>query len=57
MIDLYQGYDYVDKVLTLTEGAYKVKDINAIIQQTLPNEEIKLVDNQGSGKCNIFLKQ
>ena len=31
--------------------------INAIIQQKVPNESIKLVVDQGSARCKIFLKQ
>ena len=45
------------KTLTLTEGAYEVNHINAIIQQKVPNESIKLVVDQGSARCKIFLKQ
>ena len=56
-IDLNQGYNYVDRVITFTEGAYEVNNINAIIQQKIPNESIKLVIDQGSARCKIFLKQ
>ena len=45
------------KTLTFTEGAYKVNHINAIIQQKVPNESIKLVIDQGSARCKIVLKQ
>ena len=53
------------KTLTITEGAYEVNNINAIIQQKLnartegsiPNESIKLVIDQRSARCKIFLKQ
>ena len=43
--------------MTFTEGSYEVKDINAIIQQKVPNESIKLVVDQGSARCKMFLKQ
>ena len=45
------------KTLTMTEGAYEIRDINAIIIQTIPNESIKLVIDQGSARCKIFFKQ
>ena len=45
------------KTLTFIEGAYEVKDINANLQLKIPNESIKLVVDQGSAKCKIFLKQ
>ena len=45
------------RILTFTEGAYKVNHINSIIQQEVPNESIKLVVDQGSAKCKIFLQQ
>ena len=45
------------RTLTLTEGAYEVNHINAIIQQKVLNESIKLVVDQGSARCKIFLKQ
>ena len=45
------------KTLTFTKGAYKVNNINAIIQQKVPNESIKLVVDQDSARCKIFLKQ
>ena len=45
------------KTLTFTEGAYKVKDINANLQLKIPNESIKLIVDQGTGRCKIFLKQ
>ena len=45
------------KTLTFTEGAYEVNHINAIIQQKVPNESIKLVVDIGSAWCKIFLKQ
>ena len=57
MIDINQGYDYIDKVITFTENAYEVNHINAIIQQKTPNESIKLIIDQGSARCKIFLKQ
>ena len=44
------------KILTFTKGSYEVKDINAIIQQKVPNESIKLVVDQGSARCKIFFK-
>ena len=45
------------KTLTLTKCFYNVKNINAILQQKIPNEAIKLVADQGSAKCQIILKQ
>ena len=45
------------RTLTFTEGAYKVNHIIAIIQQKVPNESIKLVVDQVSARCKIFLKQ
>ena len=45
------------KTLTFTEGAYEVKDINVNLQLKLPNESIKLIVDQGTGRCRIFLKQ
>ena len=45
------------KTIAITEGAYEVKDINAILQQRNPNESIRLVVEQGSARCKIFLKQ
>ena len=45
------------KTLTFTESAYDVNYINAIIQQKVLNESIKLVVDQGSARCKIFLKQ
>ena len=57
VIDLNQGYDYVDKVIIFTEASYEVKDINANLQLKIPNESIKLIVDQGSGRCRIILKQ
>ena len=57
VIDINQGYDYKDKVKTFTEGANEVNNINAIIQRKIPNESIKLVIDQESAKCKIFIKQ
>ena len=45
------------RTLTFTVYAYEVNNINAIIQQKVPNESIKLVVDQGSAKYKIFLKQ
>ena len=45
------------RILTFTKGAYEVNYINAIIQQNVPNESIKIVVDQGSARCKIFLKQ
>ena len=45
------------KTLTFIEGAYEVKDINANLQLKIPNESIKLVVDQGTGRCRIVLKQ
>ena len=56
-IDLNQGYYYVDKIILFTEGSYEVNHINAIIQQKIPNQSIKLVIDQESARCKIFLKQ
>ena len=56
MININQGYDYIDKVIPFTKGAYEVNHINAIIQQQIPNESIKVVVDQGSARCKIFLK-
>ena len=53
-IDLNQGYEYVDKVITFTESSYKAKDINANLQLKIPNESIKLVVDQGTGRCESF---
>ena len=57
VIDINQGYDYIYKVITFTEVAYEVNHINAIIQQKIPNESIKLVIHQSSAWCKIVLKQ
>ena len=57
VIDINHGYDFIDKVITLTEGAYKFNHINAIIEQKIPNESIKLVVDQASSRCKILLKQ
>ena len=54
MIDINKGYDYIDKTITFTEGAYKVNHINAIIQQKIYNESIKLVVDKGSARCKII---
>ena len=43
--------------MTLTEGAYEVIHIDAIVQKKVPNESIKLVVYKGSAKCKNFLKQ
>ena len=51
MIDINQGFDYIDKVVTFTEGAYEGNHINAIIQQKIPNESIKLVIDQTFARC------
>ena len=40
---LYYLENDVPKVITFTEGAYEVKDINAHIQFKVPNESIKLI--------------
>ena len=45
------------RTLTFTEGAYEVNHINAIIQQKVSNESIKLVVDQGSARCKIVLNQ
>ena len=45
------------KVITFTEGAYEVKDINAHIQFKVLNQSIKLIVDQGSGRCKVFLQQ
>ena len=42
------------KTLTFTEGAYGVRDINANLQLKIPNESIKLIVDQGTGRCKIF---
>ena len=34
-----------------------MNNINAIIQQKVPNKSIKLVVDQGSARCKIFLKK
>ena len=44
-------------MLTLTDNAYEVKDINAIIAQKLPNTSINLVVDHRSARCKIVLKQ
>ena len=38
-----------------TENAYEVKDINVNLQLKLPNESIKLIVDQGTGRCRIFV--
>ena len=45
------------KTLTFTEGAYEIRDINTNLQFKIPNESIKLIVDQGTGRCKIFLKQ
>ena len=45
------------KTLTITKGAYEGNRINAIIQQKVPNEYIKLVVDHSSARCKIYLKQ
>ena len=45
------------KVITFTKGAYEVKDINAHIQFNFRKESIKLIVDQGSGRCKVFLNQ
>ena len=45
------------KIITFTKGAYEVTNINTNLQLTIPNESIKLVIDQGSARCKIFLKQ
>ena len=47
----------VHKEITFAEGAYEVKDNNAYIQFKVPNKSIKLIVDQGFGKCKVFLKQ
>ena len=53
----YYFENYVLKTLTITEGAYEIRDINANLQLKIQNECIKLVIDQGSARCKIFLKQ
>ena len=53
------------KIITFTEGAYEVKDINVNLQLKLTNKSnesgldspIELIVDQGTGRCWIFLKQ
>ena len=45
------------KTQTFIKGAYEVKDSNANLQLKMPNESIKLVVDQGTGRCWIVLKQ
>ena len=53
------------KTLSFTECAYEVKDINVNLQIKLPNKSnetkldspIKLIVDQGTGRCRIILKQ
>ena len=47
----------VPKVITFTKGAYEVKYINAHIQFKVQNESIKLIVDQGFGRCKVVLKQ
>ena len=47
----------VSKAITFTEGAYEVQDINVHIQFKVPHESIKLIVDQGSRRCKVFLKQ
>ena len=58
--DINDKFYYIEnsepKVITFTEGAYEVEDINAQIQLTIPNEAIKLIVDQGFGRCKVFLK-
>ena len=58
--DINDKFYYIEngnpKVITFTEGAYEVKDINAQIQLTVPNEAIRLIVDQGSWRCKIFFK-
>ena len=53
----YYNKNDVHKEITFTDSAYEVKDINANIQFKVPNESIKLIVDQGSGRCKVFLKQ
>ena len=46
IINIDQGYYYIDKVITFTESAYEVNHINAIIEQIIPNKSIKLIEDQ-----------
>ena len=41
-------------IITFTEGAYEVKDINAQIQFNVPNEAIRLIVDHGSNRCKVF---
>ena len=45
------------KTLTFIENSYEVKDINANLQLKILYEFIKLVVDQGTGRCKIILKQ
>ena len=58
--DINDKFNYIEngepKVITFTEVAYEVKDINTQIQFNVPNEAIRLIVDQGSGRCKIFLK-
>ena len=45
------------KTLTFSDSAYEVNNINRNLQLKITNEFIKLVINQVSAKCKIFLKQ
>ena len=57
--DIYYKFYHIEndvnKEITFTEGAYEVKDIKAHIQLKVPNESIKLIVDQGSGRCKVFL--
>ena len=57
MIKFYYLENDVLKTIAITEGAYEIKDINAILQHRIPKKSIKLVVDQDSAKCKIFLKQ
>ena len=45
------------KTMTFTEGAYEVRVINTNLQLKIQNESIKLIVDQGTLRCKIFLKQ
>ena len=53
----YYLQNNVLKTIAVSEGAYEVKNFNAILKNKLPNESIRLVVDQGSAKCKFFLKQ
>ena len=42
------------KIITFTEGAYKVNNNHTNLQLKIPTKSINLVTDQSSAKCKIF---